>query len=152
MGESSRSLYERTKEHIKDGRDKAEDSHIAKHWEQCHAGEDMPEFRFKIVRSFKDSLSRQVAESIRIDLRGGNVLNSRTVYSRNRLPRLELEKPEWERTNDEKWKRAAEAKLREEALEEQRISLGEGQAVRDESMMTELWRLRQIEERKKEQR
>ena len=100
MGESSRSLYERTKEHIKDGRDKAEDSHIAKHWEQCHAGEDMPEFRFKIVRSFKDSLSRQVAESIRIDLRGENVLNSRTVYSRNRLPRLELEKPEWERTSN----------------------------------------------------
>ena len=58
------------------------------------------------------------------------------------MPRLELEKPEWERTNDEKWKRAAEAKLREEALEEQRISLGEGQAVRDESMMTKLWRLR----------
>ena len=31
VGETSRSLYERTKEHIKDGRDKVEDSHIAKH-------------------------------------------------------------------------------------------------------------------------
>ena len=57
-----------------------------RHWEECHAGEDMPEFRFKIVRSFQDSLSRQVSESVRIDLRE-EVFNSKTVYSRNRLPR-----------------------------------------------------------------
>ena len=70
-------------------------SHIAKHWDNAHSGEDMPEFRFRIVKTFRDSLSRQVAESVRIDLRGGNILNSKTVYSRNRLPRLEIEQPEW---------------------------------------------------------
>ena len=69
VGETSRSLYERSREHVKDGADRTEDSHIAKHWEQVHKGEPMPEFRFKIV-SFKDSLSRHVAESARIDLRG----------------------------------------------------------------------------------
>ena len=46
VGESSRSLYERTKEHIRDGQNRTEDSHIAKHWDNEHAGEDMPEFRF----------------------------------------------------------------------------------------------------------
>ena len=56
VGETARSLYERTKEHIRDGRNETPDSHIAKHWEECHAGEDMPEFRFKIVRSFQYSL------------------------------------------------------------------------------------------------
>ena len=29
------------------------DSHIAKHWKQEHEGEEMPEFRFRIVRSFR---------------------------------------------------------------------------------------------------
>ena len=150
VGESSRSLYERTREHIKDGRDKTEDSHIAKHWEQEHEGEDMPEFRFRIIRSFRDSLSRQVAESIRIDLRGEQVLNSKTVYSRNRLPRLGIEKPEWEREAEERWTRAAEAKKKEEEMDKQRAALGEGQAVLDEVMMTEHWRIRQCEDRCRE--
>ena len=52
VGESSRSLYERTAEHVRDGRKKEEDSHIAKHWQEYHQGEEMPEFRFKIVKSF----------------------------------------------------------------------------------------------------
>jgi hypothetical protein len=38
----------------------------------------MPEFRFRIVRLFADCLSRQVAESVRIDLRE-EVLNSKTM-------------------------------------------------------------------------
>ena len=32
VGESSRSMYERGKEHQRDGRDKTEDSHQWKHW------------------------------------------------------------------------------------------------------------------------
>ena len=80
VGKTSRSLYERSKEHIRDGRSKAEDSHIAKHWEETHKGEEMPHFRFKIVRNFQDCLSRQVAESVRIDLRE-DPLNSNSVYS-----------------------------------------------------------------------
>ena len=69
----------------------------------------MPGFRFRIVRSFGDCLSRQVAESVRIHLRE-EVLHSKTVYIRNRLPRLELEKTEWDREDEErkaklqKWK------------------------------------------------
>ena len=89
VGESSRSMYERTKEHIADARAGNEDSHIAKHWAEQHRGEDMPKypFQFKIIKSFQDSLSRQVSESVRIDMRNG-VLNSKAVYSRNKLPRL----------------------------------------------------------------
>ena len=50
VGETSRNLYERVKEHIRDGKNRAEDRHIAKHWDQAHLGEQMPEFRFKIVQ------------------------------------------------------------------------------------------------------
>ena len=95
VGETSRSLYERALEHIRDGKAGKEDSHIAKHWRESHPNEECPEFRFKLVRGFKDSLSRQISESVRIDMRG-NVLNSKTEYSRCRLPRLGIEKNEEE--------------------------------------------------------
>ena len=50
VGETSRTLYERCKEHIKAGRYKKEDSFIAKHWEEKHPEKkEMPEFRFKIA-------------------------------------------------------------------------------------------------------
>ena len=133
-------MYERTKEQIRDGQNRTEDSHIAKHWDNEHAGEDMPEFRFRIVKTFRDSLSRQFAESVRIDLRGENILNSKTVYSRNRLPRLEIQKPEWERMAEEKYR--AESKSRIEEEDRLRHEHGEGQAVMDEDMMNDMWRKR----------
>ena len=102
VGESSRSLYERTKEHMDDAKKDAPESHIRKHWREFHPEMmEMPTFKFKIVKSFRDSLSRQVAESVRIDLRVG-VINSKTMYSRNRLTRLEVDKSEWERSEEER--------------------------------------------------
>ena len=95
VGETSRTLFERCQEHIRDGRAGAEESHIARHWEEHHSDESMPEFRFTIVRKFKDPLSRQVSESVRIDLRT-EVLNNKSVYSRNRVPRMTIEKNDWE--------------------------------------------------------
>ena len=110
VGESSRSLYERTKEHMDDAKKDAPESHIRKHWRECHSEMvEMPVFKFKIVKSFRDSLSRQVAEGVRIDLRVG-VMNSKTVYSRNRLPRQEVEKPEWERSEEERRRKIGERK------------------------------------------
>ena len=151
VGETSRSLYERIKEHIKDGIERAEDSHIAKHWDQDHMGEQMPHFRFKIVRSFKDSLSRQVAESVRIDLRGEGVLNSKSVYSRNTLPRLEIQKTEWEKADEERKKRAEECRQREEQREREKSDLGEGQTVADEWLLAEAWRQNQLKSMDREE-
>ena len=34
VGETSKSIYERAKEHIRDGRARDTDSHIARHWEE----------------------------------------------------------------------------------------------------------------------
>ena len=89
MGETSRSLHERAKEHEADKKKTSEDSHQIKHWLTDHT--DLlapPKFRFTIIRSFQDPLSRQLSEAVRIDLRGENILNSRTEYSRCRVPRL----------------------------------------------------------------
>ena len=78
------SMYEKTKGHVRDGKKMADDSHIAKHWDECHHGEEMPMFRFMIVKRFQDSLSRQVSKSVRIDMRE-EVLNSK------------IEKTDWEK-------------------------------------------------------
>ena len=111
IGESRRSLYKRTKEHIEDAKKDAPESHIRKHWGECHPEMlEMPIFKFNIVKSFKDSLSRQVAESVRIDLRVGAI---KTMYSRNRLPRLEVEKPQWERSEEERRRKMKEWKDKE---------------------------------------
>ena len=71
VGESSRSIYERAKEHESDRNKNAEESHQIKHWLTSH--EDLlapPKFKFKIVRSFQDPLTRQLSEAVRIELRG----------------------------------------------------------------------------------
>ena len=40
-------------------------------------------------------MTRQISESVRIDLSGGGVLKSKTEYSRCRLPRLTVDMDEW---------------------------------------------------------
>ena len=59
-----------------------EDSNMVKHWLDEHADlQEPPPFHIKVVSSFKDSMTRQISESVRIDQRGGGVLNSKTEYS-----------------------------------------------------------------------
>ena len=68
-----------------------EGSHIAKHVEQFHRGED-PHFYMKVVGFHRSALSRQTAEAVRIRRRGGEgaVLNSKAEFNRCFLPRLKL--------------------------------------------------------------
>ena len=113
VGETARSLYERTREHVRDGKKRVPDSQIAKHWDDHHLGDEMPHFRFRIVKRFQDSLSRQVSESVRIDMRE-EVLNSKSVYSRNRLPRLEKKKTDWEKDLESVQRRHGKRKIRRE--------------------------------------
>ena len=78
MGETGRSIHERAKEHWSDTEGRSEESHMIKHWLSSHAELLLPpKFRMKVVGSFKDALSRQLSESVRIDLRGGGVLKAR---------------------------------------------------------------------------
>ena len=64
---------------------------------------DKPEFKMKVVKYFKSALDRQVAEAIRIKMRG-NVLNRRGEFNRCSLTRLGVDY-KWE---DERWKKALE--------------------------------------------
>jgi hypothetical protein len=60
-----------------------------------------PPFKFKILASFQDPLTRQIAESVRIEGAGEDILNSRSEYSRCRVPRLRLDMEGWKRLQKE---------------------------------------------------
>ena len=101
VGESSRSMYEHGKEHVKDGKDRPEDSHQWKQWALEHPDLDGdPQFRFKIVATFSDPLTRQLAEAVRIEKRGPEILNSKSEFSRCRVPRLRLELDGWKKQKE----------------------------------------------------
>ena len=107
VGESSRSIYERAREHVADREKQHEDSHQVKHWLTSH--EELlapPAFKFKIVKTFQDPLTRQLAEAVRIELRGEGILNSKAEFSRCRVPRLRIDM--------EGWKEKVEKKLQTE--------------------------------------
>ena len=103
-----------------------EESHMHQHMVEEHSKEmDMPEFRFKVVKTFKSALDRQVAEAIRIEIRG-NVLNRRAEFNRCSLTRLGIDY-EWE---EERWKKSVESILSERdepvCIEESGKSRGRG--------------------------
>ena len=89
VGESGRSLHERSKEHWADFEARSGDSHILKHCMTHHGGQGKPDFRLEVVKYFRDTLSRHVGEAVTIQYRG-NTLNSKAGYNRSGLSRLVL--------------------------------------------------------------
>ena len=91
VGETSKSLYERSKQHWSDYRAGQEDSHILKHQTLHHGGDGSPKFHFRPVQFFQKALGRQVAEAIRIERLGEEVvLNSKSEFNRSKISRLTL--------------------------------------------------------------
>ena len=69
-----------------------EESHQIKHWLLDHGDlQEPPEFKFRLIRSFKDPISRQLLEGVRIQLRGSGILNSKAEFNRSRVPRLRVD-------------------------------------------------------------
>ena len=97
VGESARSLFEWAKEHQDDEESRNEDSHRMKHWVLDHTFLSEPtKFKMKIVSTYRDPLTRQVSEAVRIEMRGGNTLNSKTEYNPCRIPRLIIDQEVWQ--------------------------------------------------------
>ena len=115
VGETARSLFERSGEHKKDADNLAEDSHMVKHWFQQHQDQkDSPKFTFKVVASFSDALTRLVSEAVRIERRGSGILNSKSEFSRCSLPRLTIDVDEWQRRKQEREQAAKVATMEKE--------------------------------------
>ena len=95
-GETSRSVYERTKEHLRDAVNLERESHMTKHWFLDHPNEvKRPRFKFQVVGQYRDCLTRQVKEAVRLSNRPGN-LNSKGEFGGCYIPRLTIEKTDYE--------------------------------------------------------
>ena len=124
VGESSRTIFERSREHWNDWRSRSDKSHILKHQDDAHEGNQEPRFMMRTVRFYRSALSRQVGEAVRIMLRGGagSILNSKSEFDRCKIPRLILEEQD-----EEEIRKAENQELERdrEALEEQARLWGE---------------------------
>ena len=90
IGESSRSMHERGKEHVQAAISLNQDSHIIKHWLLEHKElEVRPPFKFRVLGTFRDCLSRQLTEAVKIDS-GVSTLNSKKEWGHNSVPRLQV--------------------------------------------------------------
>ena len=104
VGESARSLFERSTEHWKAALLEKEESHMHQHMMEVHREEvAKPDFKFKVVKTFKSALDRQVTEAVRIEMRG-SILNRKGEFNRCSLTRLGVDL-KWE---DERYRKSLE--------------------------------------------
>ena len=74
-----------------------------KHWMSVHESDRTPPpFSFKITGQFKDCLSRQIMEAIKIQYSRDNILNSKCEYLQNCITRLVVNEEDWEKKERER--------------------------------------------------
>ena len=96
-GETSRSARVRGAEHLSNFRSDRVDSALYKHKHNEHAHEDM-KFSMHITKRFRDPLSRQANEAVRISGRKrGELLNSKNEFNHPPIARISVER-------NKKWK------------------------------------------------
>ena len=94
VGESGRTLAERSTEHLRGAKSFDPDNFIIKHLVIHHNElEDRPRIKFMAKKAFNDPLSRLVAESVYIDKLSN--LNSKSEWRKNEVSPLVVETPEW---------------------------------------------------------
>ena len=63
-----------------------EKSHIVKHWMKVH--QDLNEFRFSVLKRYKDCLSRQLGEALTKFTSSDHLLNSKNENILNNITRM----------------------------------------------------------------
>ena len=90
IGETSKNFYTRSLEHLEKSDQKAVDSFINNHQIEAHNGEQ-PSFSVKVLKSFKDPLSRQVYEGVHIRNCNEDSLNTKLDYYQTSTYRMRRE-------------------------------------------------------------
>ena len=99
VGETSRSLKERSAKQINSAERLDEGSFINKHWLEFHKAKlEPPVFVFKVSKIHKDALSREIDEAVMIQYvsKTAEILNSKSEWNNVSLSRLTLSKKEWQ--------------------------------------------------------
>ena len=90
LGETSRNVYTRGKEHDDKFKNQAEDSFMSKHQDSKHPGQPGM-FAAKVTGTFRDCLSRQVSEGVHIRRCEYQVMNSKSEWHQPALWRIRSE-------------------------------------------------------------
>ena len=110
IGETSRSLFERSSEHMAGILKANESNFIVKHWANEPSQSDSPPImRFSVIQTHIDAMSRLIQEAVLIAS-----MNSKAEWRKNPKPRLVLEEPDWirKKSEAEKSKQELEETLR----------------------------------------
>ena len=79
-------------EHLRDLEELKMESHMLRHYFDCHMGENMDKMKFggRILKQASSAFNRQICESVRIQAEASShyILNSKSEYNRCALPRL----------------------------------------------------------------
>ena len=91
-GETARSARIRGAEHLKQLQGKSEDSVLYKHTITFHQNEN-PKFKMEITGQFKDALTRQANEAVRISSHScSEILNSKSEFNRPPIARVMVDR------------------------------------------------------------
>ena len=90
IGKTARNLYSRGSEHTRNYEKTESESFIHKHQQEKHHGM-LPNFKAKILYSFKDSFSRQTAEGVCIRRCKTDILNTKSEWHQPSLWRVRSE-------------------------------------------------------------
>ena len=87
VGETSRNVYTRALEHMKNT---DEDSFMNKHMREHHPGEEK-DFKAKVIRTNKESLTRQVWEGVQIRREKRKLMNTKSEWFQPPLFKVQSE-------------------------------------------------------------
>ena len=92
-GETSRSFWDRMVEHVDLLRRMEDASPLYKHWREAHSNLNKPpEFKFKVIGSYKTSLERQLREALLIMNDNSDLpMNNKSEFGYNSVVRLSAE-------------------------------------------------------------
>ena len=128
VGESGRSLCERAGEHWEGALGGKDENHMLEHLALVHREEQVPSFRFRVIKKCRTALERQVREAVRIEMRG-NILNKKGMFNRCKLTRMVVDS-EWDK---EVWEEAWEPRPGEEVDEDMLRTSGKSKSRKGES-------------------
>ena len=115
VGETSRTLYERSHEHVSGALRLDKSNFIVKHWLNYHFKSDVPpRFKFSVHKQRPDALGRLAHESVTIQMVSN--LNSRGEWGGDRITRIRVDIPKW------KQKKIDEEELKLTAQEEEKLN------------------------------
>ena len=122
VGESCRSVWERSAEHLADLKNLNPTSHLLKHIIDKHEGEEVDSIKFgiRVLKFTRTSFERQILESVKIqqERKDHYLLNSRSEFNRSAVPRLSSKIGE---KDFKRWEKEGEKEKEKEEILKQKI-------------------------------